>query len=311
MKLLLRVIVTASIFVLVLRSIDLKQIWSLLHQARMDLLAMAILLQFGSTTVSAYRWRLIMNNLQFGQPFIFYWRSYFKAMFFNQGLPTSIGGDAVRVFDIAGLGFRKRDAFYGVLLDRATGLIALMLLNIIAYLLNPGVLPAHVYNLVFFLIIIGLTGLASVILLGRLQWVNGYRRLVFLKTLSEKLGLAFGRHYVLMIGLSLIIPLLALLGFFATGWALGLRYELMTYFIVVPPALLLTMIPVSLAGWGVREGALVALFSLVGADQATVLTLSVLYGLTLIIVSVPGLVIYLGGVRRPVAVSQPYEPKRS
>ena len=56
-----------------------------------------------------------MQNLHFGQSFSFYWRSYFKAMFFNQGLPTSIGGDALRVLDVAGQGFRKRDVLYGVM----------------------------------------------------------------------------------------------------------------------------------------------------------------------------------------------------
>ena len=88
------------------------------------------------------------------------------------------------------------------------------------------------------------------------------------------------------------------------GWALGLRYDLTTYFVIVPPAILLTVIPVSLAGWGVREGALVALFSFIGADKATVLTMSILYGLTLIIVSLPGFLIYLGGRQRLLSTSQ-------
>ena len=63
----------------------------------------------------------------------------------------------------------------------------------------------------------------------------------------------------------------------------------------MPPALVLTVIPISVAGWGVREGALVGLFSLIGADKAAVLMMSLLYGLTLIIVSMPGLVTYLKG----------------
>ena len=94
---------------------------------------------------------------------------------------------------------------------------------------------------------------------------------------------------------SLLIPVLAMLGFFATGWALGLRYDLMIYFAIVPPALVLTVIPVSIAGWGVREGALIGLFSLIGANKTTVLMMSLLYGLTLIVVSLPGLVTFLKG----------------
>ena len=63
----------------------------------------------------------------------------------------------------------------------------------------------------------------------------------------------------------------------------------------MPPALVLTVFPISVAGWGVREGALVGLFSLIGADKTAVLMMSLLYGLTLIIVSLPGLVTYLKG----------------
>ena len=63
----------------------------------------------------------------------------------------------------------------------------------------------------------------------------------------------------------------------------------------MPPALVLTVIPISVAGWGVREGALIGLFSLIGADKTAVLMMSLLYGLTLIIVSLPGLVTYLKG----------------
>lgn len=297
-KLLIRVVLTASIFALILRSIDVRQIWKILHQANLGLLVVAFFMQFGSTTVSAYRWQLIMHNLNFGQSFSFYWRSYFKAMFFNQGLPTSIGGDALRVLDVAGYGFRKRDALYGVMLDRIAGLAALMLLNLFAYLFNPDLLPIQIYYLTLLLMAGGMIGLMVVSCLVKLRWFNAYPKLAILKTMLERLYRAFSTCRTLLLAASLLIPLLAMLGFFATGWALGLRYDLMTYFVIVPPAILLTVIPVSLAGWGVREGALVALFAYIGADKATVLTMSILYGLTLIIVSLPGFLIYLGGRQR-------------
>ena len=111
LKFLLRLAATALILTLILRSINLSQVLNVLKQTRLDYLAAALLLQFGSTAVSAYRWQLIMQNLQFGQHFSFYWRSYFKGMFFNQGLPTSIGGDAVRML----LGDRENDCFAGQL----------------------------------------------------------------------------------------------------------------------------------------------------------------------------------------------------
>ena len=290
-----RILVTTSIFILIFRSIDINQLWATLKQAGLGLLLAALLMQFGSTSLSAYRWQIIMHNLSFGQPLSFYWRSYFKASFFNQGLPTSIGGDALKVLDVAGQGFRKRDALYGIMLDRVTGLAALMWLNLAAYLINPNLLPSPIYHLTLLLVVGSLVGFMIASSLRHLPWLNAYSRLRIVITLSERLHQAFLNNRILLIGSSLLIPILAMLSIFMTGSALGLRYNLVTYFIIVPPAILLTIIPISMAGWGIREGTLVALFSLIGADKATILAMSILYGLMQIIVSLPGFIIYLSG----------------
>ncbi|QQS54373.1 MAG: flippase-like domain-containing protein [Candidatus Competibacteraceae bacterium] len=299
-KLLIRVLVTLSIFMLVLHSINIQQVWAMLKQIRLDVLAVAILVQFASTTIAAYRWQLIMHNLQFGQSFLFYWRSYFKAMFFNQGLPTSIGGDALRVLDVADQGFRKRDALYGIVLDRVLGLAALMFLNLLAYISNPELLPLQVYHVTLALVIIGMIVVIFIASLKYLHWLDNYPQLAIAKAISARLHQAFLCNRILLSVSSLLIPLLAILVFFIIGWALDLRYDPMTYFVIVPPAIYLTIIPVSVAGWGVREGALVGLFSLIGADKSTVLVMSIIYGFTLIIISLPGLLIYLKGRHRVV-----------
>lgn len=294
-KFLFRVAATVFIFTLIMRSINAAQVWQVLKKTRLDYLVAALLLQFGSTAVSAYRWQLIMQNLHFGQNFAFYWRSYFKGMFFNQGLPTSIGGDAVRMLDIANRGFRKRDALYGVMVDRIIGLGALMSLTLLAYLLNPDILPIQVHHPILLIISTGALGFFSIFFIKYFTWLNRFPRLSFISTIAERLHQALSSQRFLLVVASLLIPIFALLGFFATGWALGLRFNLMTYFAIVPPALVLTVVPISVAGWGVREGALVGLFSLIGADKTAVLMMSLLYGLTLIIVSLPGLVTYLKG----------------
>ena len=219
-------------------------------------------------------------------------------MFFNQGLPTSIGGDALRVFDVAAQGFRKRDALYGIVLDRVSGLAALMLLNLLAYVSNPDLLPIQVYHVTLVLIIIGAIVVVFVASLKYLRWLDNYPQLAIVKAISTRLHQAFLCNRTLLFVSSLLIPLLAILVFFIIGQALNLRYDPMTYFVIVPPAIYLTIIPISVAGWGVREGALVGLFSLIGADKPTVLAMSIIYGFTLIIISLPGLVIYLKGRHR-------------
>lgn len=293
LKYLVRFVVSVSILAVILRSIDLRQAWQVAARAAPNWLLVALLMQFGSTAVAAYRWQLIMRNLGFGQPFAFYWNSYFKGMFFNQGLPTSIGGDALRVLDVAHRGFRKRDVLVGVAIDRITGLGALLFLALLAHLLNPDLLPDQVYRPILWLLAAGLLGFFSLYFVGQWPWLGRQPWLAFAKAISDRLRQAVSLHRFLLLASSLVVPLLAMLSFFAAGWALGLRFDLMTYFAIVPPALVLSVIPISIAGWGVREGVLMGLFSLIGADRTTVLMMSLAYGLLLILVSLPGAVAFL------------------
>lgn len=298
LKFLARLAVSVAILAVVLRSIDLRQASQVALSAAPEWLVLALLMQFGSTAVAAYRWQLIMRNLGFGQSFSFYWNSYFKGMFFNQGLPTSIGGDALRVLDVARQGFRKRDVLVGVAIDRITGLGALLLLALLAHLINPGLLPDAVYRPILVLSAAGVAGFVSLHFLGRWAWLGRQSWLALVKAVSDRLQRAVSRHGFLVFASSLLVPLLALLAFFAAGRALGLRYDLLTYFAIVPPALVLTVVPISIAGWGVREGVLVGLFSMIGADRTVVLMMSLAYGILLILVSLPGLAVFLQGRRR-------------
>ena len=297
-KFLARLAVSVAILAVILRSIDLQQAAQAALRAAPEWLLLALLVQFGSTAVAAYRWQLIMRNLDFGQTFSFYWNSYFKATFFNQGLPTSIGGDALRVLDLARRGYRKRDVLVGVAIDRITGLGALLLLALLAHLINPNLLPDQVYRPILFLSAAGLLGFAGLYCIGRWPWLGRQPRLAIVRTLSDRLRKAVARQRLLLLAASLLVPFLAMLAFYAAGQALGLHYGLMTYFAIVPPALVLTVVPISIAGWGVREGVLVGLFSLIGADRTVVLTMSLVYGILLILTSLPGLVAFLEGRRR-------------
>jgi uncharacterized protein (TIRG00374 family) len=296
-KLFIRLTVTVVIFVLIFRSIDVQEVAETAANARPGLLVVALLLLFVSASMASMRWGLIMKNLGLERSWLFYWQSYFKGVFFNQGLPTSVGGDAVRVLDAAGRRYSKLEVLYGVLLDRIAGVTALIAMNLVAYGLQPELLPEWVRYVVLVLAVGLVAGFAAGFNLRHLAWLDRWPATANVKILSEKFHLAFNKHRLALVALSLLIHVVATLGIAAVGRSVGLPYGVMIYFILVPPAILFTVIPISLAGWGVREGALVALFSFVGADTAPVLAMSILYGLLFIAVSLPGFVIFLRGRR--------------
>ncbi|HEB86556.1 MAG TPA: flippase-like domain-containing protein [Gammaproteobacteria bacterium] len=293
----LRLLVTLLILWLIFRTINMDSVLNVIKQVNIPLLGLAVLFQLLSTLLAGYRWYLVMHQLRFGNHAGFYIRSYFKGSFFNQGLPTSIGGDAIRVVDVAATGFRKRDAFKGVFIDRILGLLGLLLLNLFANALQPDLLPKQLFYILNLLVLGGVAGFVLLIFIHRLRWLNRWRISRFLLSISSQLqdvmrGL---RNTSRQMGLSIVIHILSMINIFLIGRSVGLSYDIVTFTIIVPPVILLTLVPISLAGWGVREGAMIGLFTLIGADQSIVLSMSILYGIILVVASLPGLYVYLYG----------------
>ena len=288
--------ITALLLFLIIRHVDPARTWQAVSQVTPASILLAMLLQLASNVVATYRWSLIMARIGFRHPFPFYLRSFFKGTFFNQGLPTSIGGDGIRILDCSREKGTAEDAFYGVFIDRIVGLAGLLLLNICALLLNRHLLPASVYYPLLLILVALFSGLVLLFFLRRFRFITTSRILGYLGRLSERYFQVYSTvgSIGLQTGLSVLTHLLAMTAYYVLGVAIGLDYPLQVYLALVPPVILLTILPVSLAGWGIREGAMVGFFLLVGADRSRVLSFSILYGLLALVCSLPGLVIYLG-----------------
>lgn len=297
LSVILRLLITGAIFLLLFRKVDMQAVLGTMAQAHIGLLLLAVLFQLLSTFMASFRWKLVMQRLGFRTDFLFYLRSYFKGSFFNQALPTSIGGDALRVIDVARDGHRKRDAFYGVAVDRGLGLVGLLIFNLLANMFAPELLPHHVFLVLNALVVLGILGFIAFYFINRIKRLEQWAPTRVLLRISQRLDTvlcdipAIAKHTAF----SLLIHLMTLLSIYFIGSGVGLEFDLLTYMVVVPPVILLTIVPISLAGWGVREGGMIGLFTLLGADLTLVLSMSIIYGLILIVVSLPGLVVYLTG----------------
>ena len=294
-KLIIKILITVAILFIIARHIDLASVLNVVRGMQPKYLLLALFMQLLSAALASYRWYLIMRRLKFGQGPLFYLKSYLKGSFFNQALPGGIGGDAYRVLETSKLGYGKKAAFYGVLLDRLLGLIGILLLNLIANITYPNLLPSAVFHL---LNAIALGGIAAVVLFAMLGKIDRFAEYKFTRHLHEISAdmrrvyhdpKAIGLHSVI----SVLIHFVSMLAMYFIGIGVGLNFDLLTYLVLVPPVILLTIAPISLAGWGVREGGMIGLFSLVHADETLVLSMSVLYGLILIAASLPGLYLFL------------------
>ena len=295
LKLIIKILITVAILALIARAIDLTAVLGVVRRMQPEYLLLALLMQLLSAALASYRWYLIMRRLKFGQGPLFYLKSYLKGSFFNQALPGGIGGDAYRVLESAKLGNGKKAAFYGVLLDRLLGLIGLLLLNLLANMAYPDLLPAPIFHILNAIALGGIATVVAFAVLGKVQRFARYTLTRHLHEISADMRRVYHdpRAILLHSVISVLIHFISMLAVYFIGTGVGLNYSLLTFLVLVPPVMLLTIAPISLAGWGVREGGMIGLFLLVGADKTLVLSMSVLYGLVLLAASLPGLYLFL------------------
>jgi uncharacterized protein (TIRG00374 family) len=285
-----KLIITAGLFALIAYYIDLKDTWQVMIQASLPLLGMALIAQIISTLFAGYRWGLIMRRLGFIRTIDFYIRIYFIGSYFNQALPSSIGGDAVRIMEVGKSGYKKRHVFAGVFIDRAVGVLGLLVLNLAANLLFKGYLPEWLTQLINIITLTGILGFLALVFLRYLDFIEDLLVLKHLHALSSQAHrlysnpLTLGGHTLLSLGSHIF----SILSVFIIARSLNMDLDFQLFLVAMPPVFLLTFIPISLAGWGIREGAMVGIFMLVGADKDHILAVSILYGLILIISSLPG-----------------------
>lgn len=297
LKTVLKFIFSIVLFIIAFRLVDSKEIFKLMSHIDLLYIVIAVFFQLISTTIASYRWSLIMKALHFDLPFSYYLSHYFKGTFFNQALPGSIGGDAIRGLELGKLGYSKKEAFAGVFIDRIVGLSGLLVLNLIANLFSDNLLPVWLYNLINIVCITGILGLIVLSLFYSVPTLSKYRFTSFFYALSKRFRKVYAdkKSIIIQIGLSVLIHFLSILSVYEIAVSLGLILPLNIFLVVVPPIFLLMILPISLAGWGIRETAMVGIFMLVGVPKEEILSVSIIYGVMLIIASLPGLVVWSKG----------------
>jgi uncharacterized protein (TIRG00374 family) len=290
MKNIIKLLITIAIFYYLFLNINFHELWAILAKSHGGWILLALILQLGSTYLAAYRWFKISKLLIFKESLSFYVQSYFKGTFFNQVLPSSIGGDAVRMIDLTRKGYDKKEALYGVFVDRVVGLVGLLTLNLIASILFYGTFDHDLSQLIIFVSLTGLIGFASLFVFDKIHFLSKYKYINLLHRLSRRLNELYSSKIVLMqhISISVAVHFLSVLTMYGISLSIDAHLSFQMLLIAVPPVFLLTIIPISLAGWGIREGAMVGIFTLVGANPTKILAMSILYGLLLIISALPG-----------------------
>jgi len=285
------------------RAVDLPRMTAELTASLVYALAGAIFLTLLQATICTLRWVLIARPAKRVPGFRTSFLAYVEGMFVNQALPSVVGGDALRVVRWSEHGVSVADAITTVLLDRIFGVFGAAALALVAV--------ALLWNAPYARYWLTLGALASVGVLGGCVVVftlAGWQRLREVFRFSGRAARVAAeifrfrlprKDFSICIAYSLAVHVLSGVGALILGRSLGIQVAAPILITVTALIVLVSMIPISLAGWGVREAGFLAVLLPLGVTAEKAVLLGVLFGLQGLLAALMGGVSMLFGLSAP------------
>jgi uncharacterized protein (TIRG00374 family) len=299
----LRLSVSVALIGYLLTTANLGELVAMIKSWNTLYFAIAVLLSILRNAIFAYRWKitLTVSGIQAAFPTLV--KFYFIGAFFNLFLPTALGGDVVRGYNLAMHSGRRMGAVTSVLVERIIGFFALASIALLALLLGSRVIQDPTVTTVILIACLGyfalvmLTFNAKIMkrLVARFEpiklWDFGER----VERMYNSLY-AFTAHKAILwqcFVLSITCQTLAILAAYSLALAINLKLAPVYFFMILPMIWIITMVPLSINGLGVREGSFVFFFSRVGVSDSAALLLSFLNFSQLLVLGLMGGMIYL------------------
>jgi uncharacterized membrane protein YbhN (UPF0104 family) len=305
--------VSIILLVVLFTRIDVAELWRTARLASVPWLLVAILVYAVSTAGAVWRWHLLLEAQRIDVTFRSVLGTFLVATYFNNFLPSNIGGDVIRIGDMARFANSKTLSTTVVLMDRILGLMALVLvaalgataigrLHHVAAPIWPvwlwaGFLAGAAATTPAVFAPAGFGRLLRPLTIFHPEWVGGR-----ITTLTGALA-RFGeepRALVMAFGGAVFVQLALVLYYFAVAYALHLDITLWDLAVVVPMSFVVQLMPVSVGGFGVREAFFSYYFHRIGQPIEDAVLLSLVAQAMLMLFSLSGLATYLWRSRHPV-----------
>jgi len=292
----IRLVISIILIYWILHTTKVNDITEAMKSANLGLLIIAYFLKYLGYLFSTLRWRVLLRAQGIQVSMFYLLKSYMIGIFFNNLLPSTIGGDAVRAYDSWRAGKNKGVAIAVIFIDRFLGLFALLIFALVgAFLFTKK--TAYDFPLINYFLIFASVSMVFIIWLIFMPQKERLSKIGSLSShIPEKIYkyidklinsfLAFqGKGDVLVkaLGLSIILQTNVVLHYFLIAEALNFKIPLYNFFLIIPFAIFVMMIPISINAIGIRENIFVFLFGIFGVVQAKSVALAwIAYGITIL-----------------------------
>ena len=290
--LLLKIFVFFVIYVYLFQKFDFSYLIDNLFKINLSWFYLSLIFAFAMYLVAGLRWKNVIDSMGEHLTLSSSVKIFFVGMFFSQFLLASIGGDAIRIWLATRKSLGFRISFNSTFVDRLAGLATITIFMMFSFPAYYKVVSDQLaLTSLIFLVISSILGIFVVLIFDKLPLLS---RIRYFQSSFGKISLDARKVFLsiknnlIVIGLSVVVLSLTCMVVFTMGHALGQSLPILDYFIMIPPVMFITILPISLGGWGLREGAMVIAFGFLGMKGETAILLSVWFGIVLIIAALPG-----------------------
>ena len=300
-------LVSITLLALLLWWIDIERLIQEALRIRLRFVLLALVLLLIQNDFATRRWTTVLRAFTDPPPHLRMLRIQYMSLFTQLFLPSSVGGAAVRVGVLARSGYPFSIALNSVLLDRLVALGGLILLAVVflpavASSLSIGDNKGALIALAAAAVAVLAAGIGAFWWRPLSYWLGLLKRTP-LRSIAESLEMAMPelirpRRIATALAYSLCGQFAAMLSIFVLASGKQLGVDLLDCILVMPPVMLLSALPISIAGWGVREGAMVVAFGLLGVAPESAIVLSVQFAIIGHLATTPGAIAWLMEVDR-------------
>jgi glycosyltransferase 2 family protein len=298
------VVVTSAAVAYILYQVDLRKTWDILTSASIPWLVLSAALTLVTVPPMGFRWQLLLRARGIRESVAWLTRTYFVSYAVGQVLPTSVGGDASRIFETSRRHPGQITPITGsVLLERALGLAVTLVLAGVGLVLAIGRYPIGPYILVEIVFIVGTIAAGFMFfsrsVRSRLRFALPYARRLKVETPARAVydGLhGYRDHPQTLVYVSLITAsaqLSRVVAIYASARAVGIHLGVLPYVVLGPLLFLVMLVPFTINGIGVREAFFISFLGKLGVPHDQAFACGFLFFLMTILLALPGVGIVL------------------
>jgi len=288
-KFFLRLLISAILIYLLFQKISINNLYETVCRIGWFYFFLCVFIYLFSQIVSSIRWQMILKTMKENVSVFILILAYFIGMFANLFLPSIIGGDVLKAYLL-----RKRFSLQrvadSIIMERYNGLFALCAISVVGAVYNRD------WRIIAILFSLFLLVVFSPLFLRKLSYrYSSLREKKVVASFLQDIGV-FSRNkkaLFLVTFLSFVVQFIVIGIVFILGSCIGIETSIFYYFIFVPLIILLSFLPISLNGIGIREWAFVFFFSTVGASKVEAISLSLSFFFVTIAASLFGGLSYL------------------